>query len=476
MVGEVRYTQLSRGAALLAVALGFAPVAAVRAQDPMAGMDMSGQQMPGMMGPLGISMERMGSGTTWIPDAVTLPSVHLMGTTWNAMLHGFVFGQYDWQEGPRGDTQFGSLNWGMLMASRKLGGGWLQLRTMLSLDPATVTGRGYPLLLQTGESYRGEPLRDRQHPHDFLMEIAALYERPVGEDVALSLYVAPSGEPALGPVAFMHRPSAMDDPVAPLSHHWQDATHIAFGVVTVGMFSQWWKLEGSLFNGEEPDDRRWNIDPIRLDSYAARVTLNPNANWSMTAGYGSIDSPSPSHPGTLRRFVASALHGRRIGESGQWASALIYGVNDLDDHEITRSILAESEMVIDDANTVFGRAELVEKSGEELVTDAIAPDELARLGHVTFGYVRELWKTRGATVGLGVRGTMNLVPDELEATYGSRTPLGAMVFLRLRPARAPASPGQQGMPHHHPPLAERMPATGVEQTRLHGLTRGSASP
>ena len=420
----------------------------------MAGMDMSSaQQMPGMAGPLGISMERMGSGTTWIPDAVTLPSVHLMGSTWNAMLHGFVFAQYDWQDGPRGDEQFGSLNWGMLMASRQLGGGWLQLRTMLSLDPATVTGRGYPLLLQTGESYRGEPLRDRQHPHDFLMEIAALYERALTENLALSLYVAPSGEPALGPVAFMHRPSAMDDPVAPLSHHWQDATHIAFGVVTAGMFSKWWKLEGSLFNGREPDDRRWNIDPIRLDSYAGRMTFNPSANWSLTAGYGHIESPAPSHPGTMRRFVASALHGRRLGSGGQWASAFIYGVNDADDHELTRSLLIESEIVADDANTLFGRAELVEKSGEELVTDAIAPDELASLGHVTLGYVRELWQTRGATFGLGLRGTMNFVPGELESTYGSRTPLGALVFVRLRPARPAAQTAAPGTPHVHDPPA-----------------------
>ena len=135
----------------------------------MAGMNMPA--MPGMTGPLGIPMERMGSGTTWIPDAVTLPARHFMGTGWNAMLHGFVFAQYDHQDGPRGDEQFGSLNWGMLMASRKTGEGWLQFRTMLCLDPATVTARGYPLLLQTGERYRGQPLRDRQHPHDFFMEI-----------------------------------------------------------------------------------------------------------------------------------------------------------------------------------------------------------------------------------------------------------------------------------------------------------------
>src|SRR5262249_59813218 len=88
--------------------------------------------------PLGISMERMGSGTTWIPDAVPLPSRHFMAGSWMVMLHGFAFVQYDAQGGPRGDDQFGSLNWAMLMASPDLGGGRFQAPPMLSLHPATV--------------------------------------------------------------------------------------------------------------------------------------------------------------------------------------------------------------------------------------------------------------------------------------------------------------------------------------------------
>ena len=152
-------------------------------------------------------------------------------------MHGFVFGECDHQSGPRGDDQWGVINWGMLMATHSLGGGQIQLRTMLSLDPATITSRGYPLLAQTGETYKGEPLRDRQHPHDFFKELGVLYERPITSSVGFALYAAPSGEPALGPVAFMHRPSAMDDPIARLGHHWQDATHISFGVLTAGVFT-----------------------------------------------------------------------------------------------------------------------------------------------------------------------------------------------------------------------------------------------
>jgi len=249
-----------------------------------------------MVEPLGVPMDRMGSGTTWIPDAVVLPSRHYMKGAWELMFHGFVFTQYNDQSGPRGDSQFGSLNWGMFMASRTLAGGRFQARTMLSLDPATVTARGYPLLLQTGESYRGQPLHDRQHPHDFWMELGVLYERPVTNRFGVTLYAAPAGEPALGPVAFMHRPSAMDDPVAPLGHHWQDATHISFGVVTGGVFTKRWKVEGSIFNGREPDENRWGFDHIRLDSYSGRFTINPDSSWSLAAGYGDLKSPEALHP------------------------------------------------------------------------------------------------------------------------------------------------------------------------------------
>ena len=434
--------------AIVLAALATLLQSAASAQDPMPGMPMPG--MPAMAaGPLGISTERMGSGTTWIPDAVTLPSRHFEIGGWSAMLHGFVFGQYDWQDGPRGDTQWGSLNWAMLMASRPLAGGSFQLRTMLSLDPWTVTARGYPLLLQTGEMYRGVPLLDRQHPHDFWMELGAIYERAVSSNVALTLYVAPSGEPALGPVAFMHRPSAMDDPVAPLGHHWQDATHISFGVITAGVFTRRWKLEGSYFNGREPDDERWNFDEITLDSYSGRLTVNPDSNWSFTAGYGRLDSPEILHPGPVHRVVASALHGMRLGDEGQWASAFIYGANDPADHPRSQSVLVESELVLDSRNTFTGRWERVEKSGEELEVPG-PPGTATRhfdLASFSLGYIRELVAFGGTTFGIGGRGTVNFVPRELEVPYGSSTPVGALLFIRVRPRRHSMAGTGPGMIH-----------------------------
>lgn len=389
---------------------------------------------PEMAGPLGISMDRMGSGTTWIPEEVTLPSRHFMLRDWRLMLHGFVFGQYNRQNGPRGDDQVGSLNWAMLMADRPLAGGRIQLRTMLSLDPATVGRCGYPLLLQSGETCRGQPLVDRQHPHDFWMELGALYERELTSKLGFTLYAAPAGEPALSPVAFMHRPSAMDDLTAPLGHHWIDATHISYGVVTAGLFTRHVKIEGSVFNGREPDEHRWNFDPIRLDSYSWRLTVNPSANWSFTAGYGFLKEPEPSHGGEdLRRLTASALYGEGLGADGQWSAALIYGRNDVPGHVASSAVLGEAEAILDRHNTVFGRAELVQKTGEELALTGVDPDRLLNVGMLGVGYIREIMQPySGATLGLGVRGNIGLVPRALEATYGTRNPAGVMVFLRLR--------------------------------------------
>ena len=400
-----------------------------------------------MIGPAGVSMERMGSGTTWIPDAVTMPSRRRMFGDWMVMAHGFGFLQYDKQNGERGDDQFGSLNWMMLMATHDAGGGRFQARTMLSLDPWTVTNRGYPLLLQSGESFKGEPLHDRQHPHDFWMELGALYQRTITKSLAWSIYAAPSGEPALGPVAFMHRPSAMDNPTAPISHHWQDATHVSFGVLTTGIYTHTWQLEGSIFNGREPDENRWNFDPIKLDSYSGRFTLNPNRHWSFEGGYGYLKSPEALTPEeSMHRITASVQHGAKLGNHGQIASAFVWGANKPGTQpEFSNSFLVESEAILDRRNTLFGRSELVQKSAEDLsVTDPVTTskgvllpglpsDERFNVGTLQVGYIREIARTRWATIGLGAAGTLNFVPSMLEPYYGSRTPVGTFIFLRLRP-------------------------------------------
>jgi hypothetical protein len=440
-------------ALLGAISFSICIPARARAQQPMT-----------MTGPLGISTDRMGSGTTWIPDAVTLPSRHLMLGAWDIMSHGVLFGQYDHQGGRRGDDQVGSLNWLMLMASRNLAGGRFQGRTMLSLDPAGVTNGGYPLLLQSGETYRGQPIHDRQHPHDFWMELGALYERAISNSVGFSVYAAPSGEPALGPVAFMHRPSAIDNPEAPISHHWQDVTHVSFGVATIGLFTGQWKLEGSAFNGREPDENRWDIDPIRIDSYSSRVTFNPSMHWSLTGGFGFLKSPEALKPQeSMHQITASALYGVALGSDGQWSSALIYGANKHSGRpQLSNSMLVESEAILDSHNTLFGRSEFVQKSAEDLSLETGSPalpfingvrlagfaaEQGFNIGTLNLGYIRDLGRGHAVTLGLGASGTLNFIPTSLEPYYGSRVPVGMMIFLRARPfhKKMSAMPGMPGM-------------------------------
>lgn len=393
-----------------------------------------------MTGPLGISAHRMGSGTTWIPDAVTLPSHDLMLGSWMLMLHGVLFVQYQWQGGPRGADQLGSINWAMLGIERSFAGGRAQLRFMPSLEAWTVGNCGYPLLLQSGGTCKGSSL-DRQHPHDFFNELAIKYERPISSKVAVLLYGGPSGEPALGPVAYMHRPSAMDDPQAPLGHHWQDATHVSFGVMTGGIFTRTTRVEASIFNGREANEFRWGLERIHFNSASARVTYNPDPNWSMSAGYGKIGGHFPALPDlSMRRFVASAMHGRATA-GGQMTTTAIYGVNyHQGSSRGSRSALLEHETIAG-KYTLFGRLELVEKSAFELGVPGAAVDhsqhggeeELFRIGATSLGFVRDI-RVGGVKLGLGARGTVNVIPSSLEPYFGSRAPLGAMLFTRVRPA------------------------------------------
>ena len=390
--------------------------------------------------PLGIPETRQGSGTSWLPDSSPMHAAHVTLGAWTLMLHGSAFLQYDRQGGARGDDQVALLDWAMLAASRPLAGGRLHLRGMLSTDPWGVGSAGYPLLLQTGESNRRVPLHDHQHPHDLFMELAALYEAAVGKNLGVSLYLAPVGEPAVGPVAFPHRLSAADDPFAPISHHWQDGTHITFGVVTAGVFTRGVKLEGSWFNGREPDENRTDFDygGRRLDSYSARVSVNPGPRWSVSGWYAFLKSPEQLHPDeSLHRFGVSALTTQPFGKDGRWASALIWGANDpLGSGRVSNSVALESSIDLDRMNTIFGRAEYVRKSAEDLVVPAAPAGATYDVAALALGYRRTVGTLAGLAAGVGARGSVNFVPASLQPEYGSRTPVGLAVYLELRPSDA----------------------------------------
>lgn len=381
----------------------------------------------------GIPHTRDASGTAWQPD-VTPMHAHQpeRGTEsgWRHMVHYNVFVGYTEQSGGRGDAQLNSVNWLMLMASRAEADQDLMVRGMFSLEPWTTTGRGYPLLFQSGEAYHGEPLVDRQHPHDFFMEVAARYRRAFADNTVASFYVAPAGEPALGPPAFPHRLSAMDNPAAPISHHWLDSTHISFGVLTAGIARPHWQLEGSWFNGREPDEDRWGIDLAPLDSYAGRLTWNPGSSLSAQLSIGYAESPEELHPqDDLWRTTASLIHTAHLGEDEHVATTLAWGRNETHGSK-TDALLLESSWRRA-RWTVFGRAEYVEKTGGEL---EIEPhDDQIPIKQLTLGLSRELVANRPWQLALGGSLGYTFKPGRLDALYGDH-PIGAWIFLRLRPA------------------------------------------
>lgn len=378
----------------------------------------AGHEMPmPMTGVLGIPDARAGSGTAWLPDSSPMHAAHSSAGKWSLMVHGLVAPLYDTQRGPRGDDQFNVINWGMLTARRAFGGGQLALRVMASADPWTVGPRGYPLLLQSGESYKGAPLIDRQHPHDLWIELAALWERPLAANLAASLYAAAVGEPAVGPPAFQHRPSAQSDPFAPLGHHWQDATHTTYGALTAGIFSRALKLEASAFNGREPDAQRTDFDFRKIDSYSVRVAANAGGRWSLSAWYAYLDSPEELNTGeSIHRYGAAVLTAQ-----GSVNAALVWGANGN-----RHSVLAEGDIAVLRGHHVFMRVEYVRKSAEEL---GVAPAGANYdLGSLVLGYVKD-W----GTFSVGTRGAIGFIPAALDTSYGSRTPVGVAVYGRWRP-------------------------------------------
>lgn len=407
-----------------------------------------------------ISASREGSGTAWLPDASPMRALHARVGPWTLMLHGNIFVGADAQATDRGDTRAVSTNWIMLMGERPIGATHLALRAMLSADPWTVTEKGYPLLLQTGESYRGQPLVDRQHPHDLFMELAARLRVPLGSSATLELYGGPVGEPALGPVAFPHRPSAMADPLAPLSHHWQDSTHITFGVVTAGIVTDRFKIEASWFNGREPDEERTDFDLRGFDSVSARASLNVGAGLSLQGSYGYLDSPEQLHPDVaIHRVTASATHVAHLSP-GTLSSAAIWGHNHPTEGEMTNAFLIESTFDARRLGTFFGRAEVVQKLGEDFGMPEAMADEILPVGSLVAGYFYTLPPMGRLELGIGARGSMNFVGDTLASRYGTHTPVGGMIFVRLTPApmRHEMQPAQheiqqakerQTQPAHH---------------------------
>jgi hypothetical protein len=392
--------------------------------------DHSAHAMPGMdhemTGALGrYAMSREASGTAWQPDASSHGGIHVTAGDWMLMGHLALNAVYDRQQGPRGDDMGFVSGMAMGMARRDFGEtGTLQLRAMLSPDPL-MGRRGYPLHLASGETADGvTQLVDRQHPHDLFMELSASYSLRLSQRASAFVYAGLPGEPAFGPPAFMHRMSILDSPEAPISHHWLDSTHITFGVVTAGLIVGGVKLEGSRFNGREPDQHRYDIETGPLDSTALRLSWNPSPNLSLQASWAHLVSPEQLAPhDNSTRWSASAIYTRRIGGDNWWSTTLAWGRRDGDDAFVLESAAGLGLW------TLFGRAELTENN--ELTFAGGHHGPVYTVGKVSAGAIRDFRIAPHVRLGVGGLYAFNFVPVALGPSYGGN-PHGGMAFLRLK--------------------------------------------
>ena len=418
---------------------------AEKSQQPMGGMPMKPaegtSELMEQMQPHSFIQEIQhhgSSGTSAEPNSTPVPMLMGMKGPWMLMFHANVFITDEQQTSPRGGDKFFSTNWVMPMAERKLGPGQLTVRAMFSLEPATITGRRYPLLFQQGETAFGVPIVDGQHPHDFFMELAALYDWKLGPKTLLSFYGAPIGDPSIGPTAYPHRASAFENPVGTLGHHQEDSTHIASDVVTVGLTQGIVRVEASGFHGREPDEFRWNVDQAQIDSWSTRVTVQPGQDWSGQYSYARIKSPEQLFPAEdQERMTASVMYNRPLSR-GNLASTALWGrTRSIQDGGKENSYLIESTLRFAERNHVWTRIENAGRSnellnGERPLPAGFAEQSLAHVQAYTVGYDRDVDLVPHLASAIGAQVTTFGVGKPLQGIYGTG-PVGVSVFVRLRP-------------------------------------------
>ena len=412
------------------------------------GMSMSGKRS-GMLSTIDLlaPMNQEGSGTSWLPSSTPMYGRMYMRGGNMYMVHGAITPRYVNVPTQRGQQDFSAPNWVMGMYGHSISPTQqLGIRVMSSLDYITNGNDGYPLLFQSGESYRGKRLVDRQHPHDLFSELAVSYSQIVGRNTSAFAYLGYPGEPALGPPTFMHRLIALDYPDSPLGHHWTDSTHIAFGVGTVGInFSGKLKAEGSIFTGREPDERRYDFDRPRFDSQSGRLSWNPNARNAFQVSYGYLKEPETLEPGVNQnRSTASWLYNRPLGPDSNFTTTLTYGRNHLSSSGNSDAYLAEAHYQFG-ADSVFTRLENVQKTGDELDLSEDLHNRKFTVGAYTVGYLHDLSHNKGIDVGVGGTVTVNTKPSDLDAAYGKGSPVSFQIMFRLRPSRMGDMSGMSGM-------------------------------
>ena len=361
-------------------------------------------------------------------DAHDHPAPATTGT-WQWSVDGNAFVGYNYQY--RKFTDFDAVesqNWLMASLSRSLAtASRLQFTSMLSLEPFTLRDIGSPQVFQTGETFNGAPLIDYQHPHDLLMNLGGEYSVALGETtIAASGYLV--GPAPLGPVAFMHRPSAVENPQSPLAHHHLDSTHVTPGVISLGVERNGFSLEAGAFHGREPDEDRLDLDTGALDSWAIRAGW-ADGPWAVQVSGGHLKTPERKSPYDESKITASASYFKGDEQrSLAWTAA--FGQNRDVFGNLEAYLLEGTRRVR--ANVVYGRAEYVYKDILDAGFHPIGTKHVHRqspVGALTVGYTRDVLMRAWGHVGIGGDVTGYAVPANLEESYGS--PVSFHVFMRI---------------------------------------------
>lgn len=376
------------------------------------------------------SMSFKGSGTSWLPESTPLYASMIMTEDWMLMSHGNFTLRYTDQGGKRGGSKISAPNWYMIMAERNISEATsLMLTGMFSLDRVFDGGEGYPLLFQSGETWKGKPLVDRQHPHDLFAELSVQITTTLTDDAKGFLYIGYPGEPALGAPAFMHRTSALINPDAPISHHWQDATHITFGVATLGVEAGIFRLEGSLFTGKEPDENRFDFDKPRFDSYSGRISINPSDDLAFQISSSSINEPE-GHVQKLYRTTSSVLYNIRLNEEQWLSNSFVWGQNVEAHVGSMQSFLFESTLNLT-TQMLYTRFENVQKPREELGIET-GHDILETVRQLTVGGAHSVGTFIGVDLYAGAQVTFYSMSKYLESHYGTN-PISYQFYITIIP-------------------------------------------
>jgi hypothetical protein len=352
---------------------------------------------------------------------------------WHLMWHGYAYLDSNRAGGPSGARDFESINHFMVMAERPMGAWTMSLLGTFSLEPATLRPEGSPLLFQRGETYQGTLIIDRQHAHDLFAQLAAAWDRPLGGAMHVRLLAAIRGEPTVGPEAFSHRASAAEIPMAPLSHHNLDSTHITDDVLAAGWSMKRLTIEGSVFHGAEPDENRWDLDQGKIDSYAGRLAWRPGS-FEFQVSACRREEPEAVEDGDQTRQTASVAWEHTLPH-GSIAVLGASGRNLLPDGEVEWGHLAETTWNLYERHFLYGRIEQVDRDLYELINKAQRPAGVdAKRVHVeslVLGYAFALPLLHEAQTAAGAALGFYRFDDRLDDVYGS-FPVSLWVYLRFR--------------------------------------------